>query len=139
MSDYRAKRIYTEVVGFLLPKFGDVRFDDEGYSWIYVENFPLPTGWNADYTSLLIWLPPNYPQFPPSHFSIRQGLQDTYGRSAGRHLGATPETLNKGWDRFCFTFHSHRWQPTSDIVSGDNLLTVSRVIFEVLKPKNMGR
>lgn len=138
MADYRAKRIFAEVAGLLLPKFGDVHFDDEDFSWVHIERFPLPSGWNSIYTPLLIWLPANYPQFPPTKFSIRQGLVDEDGLRLERRRGETAEAEKKGWTGFCYTFRSNQWTPSNDIVNGDNLLTVTRIIFEVLNPENMG-
>jgi hypothetical protein len=84
----------------------------QGDGWVFTvfDEYPLPEGFNRQSTSLLVKVPPNYPLGGLDMF-----WTDPQLRLASGSLPAnTTEEhyLGKTWLRF--SWHPHRWNPSSD-------------------------
>lgn len=84
----------------------------QGDGWVFVvfDEYPVPDGFNQKSTSLLVKVPPNYPLGGLDMF-----WTDPQVRLAGGSLPANTGVesyLGRSWLRF--SWHPHRWNPSSD-------------------------
>ena len=88
--------------------------------WVLFKVFPLPVGWNAQFTELLILIPSGYPTTPPDNFYVRNGLKLLGGGLPGNY-SENQSVLGNSWGQF--SFHVQSWSPSSDFEAGDSLRT----------------
>lgn len=99
-----------------------VALDDDG-EFLLVKNFNLPPGYNADYISVLLAIPRDYPESPPGVGSSR-----VYVPEGLKFNGRIPEDYHEGigptenWAWWCY--ERIDWSPCKD-----NLIT----FFELLR------
>lgn len=125
----RKQRIAIEIATLALH-YGEIEFDDEDGTWVLIRSFPLPHGIEPGFTPLLITLPIVYPMLPPSRFFISPGLP------IKDHYYEANALRDKNYAWYCLHLENG-WNESSDIWSGDNLMTVTAAIStsltEILK------
>jgi hypothetical protein len=123
--DSRAARLQKEIT--IISHRFPILFDENNLSYISVTNFPLNSQFNFSSTTLLLKIPVQYPYTPPEHFYLKKGLLYNgkspvhYFQSAGFN-----DLSDLGWSKYCL--HTKSWKPTSDILSGDSLITFLELI-----------
>ena len=150
----RKRRIAAEISQLLVPQYGrdNLEWDPgEEPAWIMLSRFKLPSGWvnrrpdsplyNTNYTPLLIEIPAGYPSVAPTNFYAEQQLQ--CGADFIGHYFDHPNTLsankytNKGWAWLCI--HVNAWDYKTNVAKGDNLLTICKLIYDILSDKRNAR
>jgi hypothetical protein len=134
MSHFRVRRVYQEAL-LLAQEFGVVDYDDEDGRWVHIPHFPLPVGWDRQYTGLLLELPSGYPHIPPDGFFIDRFLRTAAGLRVEHYFeerGSYNPHADKGWGWFCIHLDRRAWQPMSDVYQGDNLLKLAALIRAIL-------
>lgn len=120
-----------------------VRFDDENFDWLVVDNYVLPEKWHnlpgvtANRVSLGIVFPTLYPQVPPIGFYMDADI--AFAPEGNDHFfddayhEADKEFLRKGsWKWYCVYVKPNSWQPSRNWKNGDNLWTYFTLISEAL-------
>lgn len=84
----------------------------QGDGWVLTvfDKYPLPSGFNQQSTSLLVKVPPNYPLGGLDMFWTDSQLRLTGGSMPAST--SSEHYLGKPWLRF--SWHPHRWNPSSD-------------------------
>lgn len=115
-----------------------IRYDDTECRWIMIDPLPLPDNVYQDYSKLLIVLPGiNKPiQTKPNGFYLDRGLKHHSGRSLDHiyNKGAyhdCEDLSSLGFAWFCLILK--QWNPSYNVVDGDNYATVINTIFQQLK------
>lgn len=131
--DKRKQRIQQEVI-LLARRFLEVDYDDEDFGWIRIPKFELPDGWSKRYTALLILLPPAYPDVPPDGFYIDKGLATKSGKPPSHYFQGRDHNrlYDKNWAWYCIHAEKDNWQPSANLLKGDNLLKYIELIRAVL-------
>lgn len=126
-----------QLVANLLPK-STVQYDDVKCKWLTVDPFPLPKNIKQDYSSRLVIVMPGLDKpiyAKPSGFYLDKDLQHSSGRSLyhvfnnGSAHGCR-NLSNRGYAWFCLMLK--RWQPSYNVIDGDNYATVINTIFQQL-------
>jgi len=140
-----------EISQLLVPLYGREYLEwdpEEKCTWIMISRFRLPKGWlnkrhdsplyNTCYTPLLIEIPAGYPDVAPQNFYAEKQLQ--CGIDFIIHYFDQPGTgtiqnkyISLGWAWLCI--HVNAWQSKTNVTKGDNLLTICRLIFDILSDK----
>lgn len=150
----RKRRITTEISTLLVPRYGreNLEWDpEEKLGWIMITRFKLPKGWinkrsdsplyNTFCTPLLLEIPAGYPSVAPTNFYAERQLQ--CGTDFIKHYFDEPGGLSqnkytsKGWAWLCI--HVNAWDHRTNVARGDNLLTICKLIFDVLSDKRNAR
>lgn len=131
----RLSRLKSEVL-LLAQRYGRVAYDSTDGSWLHVEKFPIPPGWNKTQVEILIDVPygtPGYPSVAPQWFWVDHDLRTDDGRAIGHFfaqgLGREDERyLDQGWGHFCV--HVDQWRPSSgaNLLNGHSLITYLNLI-----------
>jgi|SRR5438045_6437950 len=94
---------------------------DDGTALVEIPQFPLPSGWNMQETTVYFMVPLGYPMARPDCFWTNQdlrlvngGIPSNTGNNAGHGL---PE------DKLWFSYHPATWNPNLD-----NLVTYANLI-----------
>lgn len=116
----RTERLEAELP-LVRKRYGDISVADD-LSWLIVERFPVPAGWSATETSVLIQLPPGYPTAPPDNFGVDSELRLQGDRKPGNLMDET-QVGGRRWLMFSWHAVGGTWRPTDDPITGDNLLT----------------
>lgn len=119
-------------IEFLRNKYSETEHGPN-LDWVLFKQFPLPEGWNREATELIIIIPPGYPTTAPDNFFVRNGLRLKTGQMPGNY-SENQSVLGGSWAQF--SFHAERWNPSSDIRDGDNLLTFMLEVERRLKELN---
>jgi hypothetical protein len=134
MTHPRVDRVYQEA--FLLAQhYGIVDYDDEDGRWVHIPCFRLPAGWDRATTGLLLVLPSSYPHVPPDGFYMDRFLRTRNGHRVEHYFerqGQYNPYADKGWGWFCIHLNQSAWKPASDVVRGDNLLTLANLVRAIL-------
>jgi hypothetical protein len=109
----------------------------EAGAWMHLPGHPLPPGrFNKAISSVVVLIPPGYPNTGPDNFFVDGSLRLADGSvpagfnaGASSGSGACPLPGNWGW----FSWHPQRWTPHPDPGRGDNLLGVIRAINACLR------
>ncbi len=93
-------------------------------SWILIECWPLPSGWSAAATGLLLLIPAGYPATPPDNFAIETGITAP-GDVSPNDLSGEVEQAGRRWMQFSWhvTEGEQGWKPHAEVEKGDNLLS----------------
>ena len=93
---------------------------------VVIPNFPLPSGWNLDSTTIRFLAPVGFPFARPDCFWADQALRVANGgMPQNTNISAIPETsINYLW----FSWHVGQWNPNRD-----NLSTYIKVIQDRFK------
>lgn len=102
-------------------RYGPIRTDPD-LTWLVIERWPLPEGWNMAQTPVLILLPPGYPTTPPDNFYVDAGLRTADGGQPGNTSVQTP-IPGDSWLMFSHHVVSGDWAPHAETEKGHNLLT----------------
>jgi hypothetical protein len=133
----RVSRLQAEAT-LIAQRFGPTRFDRDAGSWLYIEKFKLPRGWNKNAVDILIDVPsatPGYPSVAPQWFWVDHDLRTNDGRPIGHFFEAgqndSREYAAKGWGHFCI--HVNEWRPADafSLAKGHSLLTYASLIQAV--------
>jgi hypothetical protein len=116
-----------------------VSYDDEDFTWIRIEEFPLPEHFQQKTSRLLLYLPGVHRPvtIPPLSFYLDSNLVTADGRTpahvfndASRHEAL--DLTHQGYAYYCLLIPV--WRPTADVVSGDTLVGVTnRIRIELSK------
>jgi hypothetical protein len=128
----------------LARRYGNVRFDEIDGSWLFVEGFKLPRGWNKDQVNILIdvpWGSPGYPSVAPQWFWTDNDLKTSEGSSIGHFFTAggsghtRADYVELGWGHFCI--HMNEWRPAGGIavLDGHSLITYLDLIRAVFNDR----
>lgn len=126
------ERILQEIK-ILQKQYGELEYDPDG-SWILFKKFKLPPGWNREHTELLVNIPSGYPSTPPNNFYVPIGFKLTSGQKIDAYTEPHP-FLNRQWGQFSYHIDGE-WNPTENILEGDNLLSFMLKVHERLKEAN---
>lgn len=117
--------------------YATIEYDSDNYEWISINPFPLPAKVKQNFSRLLITLPGLQTPITekPIAFYLNTGLKHSSGRSLEhvfnkRTYHECENLSHLGYAWFCLILN--RWKPSTDVVSGDNLLTVINTIFHQL-------
>lgn len=81
----------------------------EGWSFLVVSDFPLPSGFRPDKVQLLVKLPPTYPDAAPDMFWVHPEVQTPNGTVP---RSTSPERIiEKDWQRFSWHLANGAWVP----------------------------
>ncbi|TDO68416.1 E2/UBC family protein E [Kribbella sp. VKM Ac-2571] len=131
----RVSRLQAEAT-LIAQRFGPTRFDRQDGTWLYIEKFTLPRGWNKSTVDILIDVPsatPGYPSVAPQWFWVDHDLRTDDGRPIGHFFEAGPqgngEYADKGWGHFCI--HIDGWRPADafSLGRGHTLLSYANLIL----------
>ena len=102
-------------------QYGELTVDEES-TWMIVEHYPLPPGWNKPETKILILIPSGYSTTPPDNFYTDDDLRLENENQA---LSASPGQNVAGgtWQQFSYHVQPGEWRPHAEPLRGDNLLT----------------
>lgn len=112
----------------LLRKFFlNLEFIDKGL-WIRIPEYPLPPGpWNRKATDVAFQVPVAYPGTPPYGIYVPSGLTYNGIPPANYKDRASQQPPFQGtWGIFSWSPRDGQWRPTSDLLSGPNLLNFVR-------------
>ena len=128
--DYRRVRIEREAENMSIRFVVEV--DYENLNYILIRDFPLNKNWSQPTTPLLLKIPKDYPQTPPSHFFMRRSLTYKGGNPSHyfKEIGLN-ELANNGWGKYCLHVEGS-WRPSDSILDDDSLLTYIELIKTVL-------
>lgn len=136
MDNYALYCWYMGNIDLLRKTFGACVDHAREFSWIKIKQFPLPPNWQQFYTGLLIVLPGLRGSIyaTPDQFYLDLGLRTIWGEEPDHIYGEGNiynDLANHKYARY--SVHLKRWFPSSDILSGDNLLTVTNIIYVSLE------
>ncbi|WP_143549034.1 E2/UBC family protein [Rhodococcus sp. ACS1] len=147
----RVSRLRAESIA-LSKLYGEVSFDRDDASWLYVPHFPLPSGWNKREVAILVdipWRAPDtYPSTTPQWFWTDNNLRTHDGRplghffhhphtASGHNESEERERLARGWGHFCIYMES--WTPAlgaADWQRGTSLITYLNMIKATFNNRN---
>lgn len=115
-------------IELLEKKYGKIEHEPN-LEWIIFEEFKLPKGWNRGTTEILIMIPPGYPVTPPDNFYVPVGFRLESG-AMPQSYSENQNHLGRQWGVFSVHIQKETWSPSTDILSGDNLLTYMMVVVE---------
>lgn len=124
---------YLANIAILTRLFGQVSYDDGCYTWVRIHRFDLPPIFIQKQTSLLMLTPGfNIDNYVDYHFYVDQNLERWDG-IAPPFIHEDSECNNLyqyGYARL--SFHLESFRPTTDVISGDNLLELSKAVYHFL-------
>jgi len=126
------ERLLQEVE-ILQKQYGELEHDPN-VTWILFKEFKLPPGWYKECTELLIKVPSGYPSIPPDNFFVPAGFKLASGQSIDRCTPAPP-FLDREWLQFSYHIEGE-WNPSENILEGDNLMSFMLKVLERLKELN---
>lgn len=131
-------------IWMLLQLYSDLEYNRD-FTFFMIPRFAMPNVIKQRYSRLLVMLPivnnenPDmvYPNIFPNSFYFDTDLQDRQGeyvinilKGLDLNWEAFNDRLDQGYGRFILPLK--RWEPTWDIKSGDNLVTlVQNIDFEI--------
>jgi len=103
---------------------------DEQLRWVLIPDYALPPGrFNKERTTVLVVIPPGYPNTGPDNFFVDADLRLSDGNNppglnpgANSSSGQAPVPGDWAW----FSWHPVSWRPAATIEGGDNLITFLR-------------
>ena len=98
----------------------------QNLDWVMIPDFPLPGGWNRNLTRLLFLIPTTYPHSAPDNFYVDSGLRLSDGRMPANYNEGQSVPIGGAWG--CFSWHPEKWNPSDEILKGDNLLTFMKSV-----------
>ena len=132
MNQYIAHWYYYNVIA-LARIYVNISYDEEFYSWILINSFPLPSNFKQSDTALLIRTPGyNIENYFDYHFYMDLELE----RYDGRHVNHLFE--NSSYNDFYnlkyskLSFHLFSFKPAIPISKGDTLIDVCRALYNFL-------
>ena len=126
------ERLLQEVE-ILRKQYGELEYDPN-VTWILFKEFKLPSGWYKEYIELLIKVPSGYPSIPPDNFFVPTGFKLASGQPIDRCTLVAP-FLDKAWLQFSYHIDGE-WNPSENILEGDNLMSFTLKVFDRLKEAN---
>lgn len=118
-------------VELVRARYGVLRLAPE-LTWLIIERWPLPPGWNKTEIRLLIQIPPGYPVTPPDNFWTDDDLCLAGGGEPGNVMGFI-ELDERRWRQFSYHAATAEWQPHAEPTRGHNLLTFLEAVAERLQ------
>jgi len=120
-------------INLLSSHFGYIQYDPYNPSWVLIEQFNLPAGYNRRWCEVLIDLGELYPELPPQDFYLSRGLTKN-GRICSHYFEhfAGKKYCDEGYA--WYSFHIKRWKPNPySMLHGDNLLAATGAFYQALK------
>ena len=129
-NDYCKKTDYQFRTNIeILSKKYEVEYDEESRC-IFIKDFVLPPGFNAIETEVLIPIS-ELPDNPPTKFYVLQGLiTENPDAEMGNYEENVYTYFGREWRKF--SIQVDEWNPSDDVVSGDNLLTFMTLVEQKL-------
>jgi hypothetical protein len=122
-------------VELVVARYGELEYPSD-YSHVVIKRWPLPPGWSAAATEVLILLPAGYPQTPPDSFYTPDSLTLEGSAEPDRASGRISHR-GRSWRQFSWHFVEPRdWQPHPDPEQGHNLLTFLLAVEARLREPN---
>jgi hypothetical protein len=118
-----------------------IELDEEGFDWLIIPRFSMPTRWEQRYTRLMILFPAAYPDVPPTGFymeisgGLKGGGTDGHLFKGGGYYDEAPDLSEYGWHWYCvhpLIEVRGGWKPSSDPELSDNLFTLLNMVREAL-------
>ena len=135
MTDPVSRRWHSKNIRLICDEYSHstIDYDYEEGTWIRISHFPLPPHFLQPYSRLLLLLPGiNQPiTVPPKSFYLDKGLRTNTGSTPSHVFDHTSYHGAQDLSRHGYAYHCvllHRWWPTADVLSGDNLITVLNTI-----------
>jgi hypothetical protein len=121
-----------EELALLRAHFSQVDYEEQG-QWVKIHDYPLPIGWNRSVTDIVSQIPPAYPGAHPYGFYVPTGIrfQDCEPKNYKDTADNKPP-FEGSWGFFSWS-PEDPWRPTTDLVSGSNLLNVVRTFADRLR------
>ena len=91
-------------------------------TWLSIQRWPLPPGWNQATTRVLVQIPAGYPAVPPDNFCTDPDLRLDGGAEPG-NSSAGAQVGGFVWRQFSFHVEGGDWRPHAAVEKGHNLLT----------------
>lgn len=121
-------------IELLRKKYGPLRHGDN-LDWVLFNEFHLPAGWNREKTQLLVLIPPGYPVTPPDNFYVPIGFRSASGSPITNYTESANH-IGQQWGQFSFHVEQGRWNPSPELLDGDNLLTFMLQVEKRLREIN---
>lgn len=126
---------YYQNIVLLHQVFNDkiIRFDGNAFSWFLIQDFDLPPIWVPAFSDLLVVMAGLNGGFeiPPYDFYLDRNLRTKNGACLSNYFEEPGESNKLGHLGYAYLcIHLMDWQPSLDVVSGDNLLTVVDLIYQ---------
>lgn len=81
----------------------------DGWNFVILEQFPLPAAYRPGATSLLVKLPPTFPDAQPDMFWVRPAV--TLANGAAPNGTSTERVFGEDWQRFSWHLQPGAWTP----------------------------
>jgi hypothetical protein len=113
-------------------QFGELEHAPD-LSWFVIRRLSLPLGWSKAETSVLILVPPGYPETPPDNFHTVPDLTLAGGGEPG-NASSILDHAERRWRLFSWHFEdTNEWRPHAELEHGHNLLTFVLGVQQRLK------
>ena len=114
--------------------YANLEFIEQGL-WVRIPEYPLPQGpWNRKTTDIAFQIPVAYPGAPPYGIYVPTGLTYNGAPLNNYQDQASQQPPFQGkWGIFSWTPLDGQWKPTSDLLSGPNLLNFVRSFVDRFK------
>lgn len=108
----------------------EMAYDCEAFTWVFIRAFPLPENIRQEHTRLLIIMA--VIAQPPGNVYVDKGLTDLDGNAV--HFLFTPRQPQLKAAGFAEAHLGFRqWNPSYDVMKGDNLITVTNLIYDAFQ------
>ena len=131
------RRWYEQNIGLLNAVYGarNLSWDEAEFTWVMIRGFELPPNWTPRSTNLIVETPGIHGELEMGriNFYLDKGLKNRNGDTPGHYFeeeGSLNPQGGRGWAWYCL--HVHSWIPTSDVLSGDSLLTAIDTIWQMM-------
>lgn len=114
-----------------------IRFDDIGFSWLRIEQFPLPITYHQRYVKLLMELPGLTGFNNPDAYSfyLTKGLIRLDGIDMKHYY---EESFYNKYDSYGYAhlcLHLKSFNPSLDVIGGDTLVDIAQTVYNFLAQK----
>ncbi|MGE4489422.1 MAG: hypothetical protein AB7E95_07765 [Kiritimatiellales bacterium] len=112
----------------------EMAYDSENFTWIFIRSFPLPENIRQKYTRLIMITPGRLGPISqaPGNVYVDKGLTDLNGNTLPfifDHCGRELDGSGFAW----LSLFIRRWKPSYDVMAGDNLITLTNLIYDGFK------
>lgn len=120
-----------ELIRAIFPdKF--IKYDKGSYTWLYIEDFDLPSGWVPPYSNFLMRMAglDGGIETAPYGFYVDKGLRTVSGRKPEHYFEGTTVNDLAELNYSYLSIHIRTWKPSLDVISGHNLATAIDLIYK---------
>jgi hypothetical protein len=133
MGNQIVHRWYLDCIRELTRCFGKVAYDHLAFSWILIEDFPLPNTFNEASSSLLTKTPGlNIENYTGYDFFMDLDLLRLDGHQTTHLIAGSVYNPHK-MDGYCrLSYHLETFRPAYPIGKGDTLLDICQSLYHFL-------